>query len=181
LQWENPLARIAEKSHAGGAQRSFPIRALAFDLGHTLIDERLEIGLRLMPGVAEILPHLTLPKAVWANTRELNATGIADLLQQAGIRRFFGPIVTSVDAGHRKPAREFFEYAMSQWHFSASETLFVCNQLNTDVQGANLCGIRTAWLSSSQHCSPDETLTLSDVRPTFVISTLAELPALLAR
>jgi len=157
-----------------------PIRAVAFDLGHTLIDERLELGVRLMPGVEQVLPQLTLPMAVWANTRELNADGVANILERAGIRDFFSAIATSVDAKHRKPSTEFFQYALALWNYSAGETLFVCNQLNTDVGGANLCGICTAWLSSNQYHSADETLSLYDVQPTFVIPTIADLPELLA-
>ena len=159
--------------------RTSPIRALAFDLGHTLIDEQLELGVRLMPGVSEVLPQLMLPMAVWANTRELNAEGVANILQQAGIREFFDVVVTSVEAKHRKPSAEFFRYALAQWAFAAGEILFVCNQLNTDVEGANSCGIRTAWISSSRHRSPDETLSLAQVQPTFVIPTIADLPGLL--
>jgi len=157
------------------------IRALAFDLGHTLIDERLELGIRLMPRVAETLPQLKLPMAIWANTHEMGARGVAGILRQAGIEAFFSVIVTSVDAKFRKPSREFFEYALAQWEFSAAEILFVCNQLNTDVQGANRYGIRTVWLSSQEHRSADETLTLADIEPTFTISSIADLPRLLAR
>ena len=53
-----------------------PLKAIAFDWGHTLMDERWDEHIpletrpvHLMPGVTEVLPQLTLPLAVWANTR----------------------------------------------------------------------------------------------------------------
>jgi hypothetical protein len=48
------------------------LKAVAFDWGHTLMDEcrdrDVPIDARtvhLMPGVSDVLPHMTLPLAVW--------------------------------------------------------------------------------------------------------------------
>jgi FMN phosphatase YigB (HAD superfamily) len=59
------------------------------------------------------------------------------------------------------------------------EILFVGNQLNTDVQGGEAYGIRTAWLSAPEFRSDDETMTLDDVQPTFIIRRPVELLPLL--
>ena len=56
------------------------IRAVAFDFGHTLVDEQRDASVpldsrtvHLMPEVSETLPRIPVPLAVWANTR--TATG----------------------------------------------------------------------------------------------------------
>jgi FMN phosphatase YigB (HAD superfamily) len=87
------------------------IKAVAFDFGHTLIDERKDGDvpldsrpIHLMPEVSEVLPFLALPLAVWANTRTSTEAELRQWLERAGIGRLFAWVVTSVDAGFRKPA-----------------------------------------------------------------------------
>ncbi len=156
------------------------VKAVAFDFGHTLVREQtVDDEIQLMPGVLEVLPKIKLPMAVWANTRSAGQSTLLDRLSMVQIRQYFSSIATSVDAGFRKPAPEFFGFALAQWNFRKDDILFVCNQLNTDVLGAEGYGIRTAWLSAPEFRSKDETMTLDDVRPTFILPRLAELLSLL--
>ena len=61
-----------------------PICAVALDLAHTVIDERLGIIVtpathdesHLMPGVRDALECLTPPVAIWANTRVATASDV---------------------------------------------------------------------------------------------------------
>ena len=163
-----------------------PLTAIAFDWGHTLIDERRdrEIPLDrrpvcLMPGAAEVLPQLGLPLALWANTRIDGEGEVRAWLQRAGLARWFHWVITSVEAGARKPAPEFFEYALSRCGLSKGEVLFVGNQLNTDIQGGEGFGIRTVWLSGSSHRSGDDGPSLA--RATHTVDTLHSLPALVRK
>ena len=162
------------------------IRAVAFDFGHTLVDEQkdaaIPLGSRpihLMPGVSEVLPYLPIPLAVWANTRTATGTDLQRFLDRAGVGRYFAWVVTSVDAGFRKPAPQFFEFALRKCGLAQDEVLFVGNQLNSDIAGGQAYGIRTVWLSGSAYRSADETLSLQEVQPTYTILTLHELPCLL--
>lgn len=156
------------------------VKAVAFDFGHTLVDERFAGDrIQLMPGVRELLPQISHPMAVWANTRTANELEIRRLLKIVDIEQYFGCVVTSLDAGFRKPAAEFFQFALAKGDFAKETTLFVGNQLNTDVAGGERYGIRTAWLSAVQHLSNDETMTLDDTRPSFILYDLSQLPALL--
>ena len=156
------------------------VRAVAFDFGHTLVregfvDDRIE----LMPGVQEVLQGISVPMAVWANTRTAGEMEVRRLLNLARIEQYFSCVVTSVDAGFRKPAAEFFHFALMQSNFRKADVLFVCNQLNTDVLGADAFGISTAWLSGPEFRSQDETLSLDQVRPAFILPRLSGLPSLL--
>lgn len=156
------------------------VQAVAFDFGHTLVDEHIHRDpLRLMPGVWDALTKISLPMAVWANTRIAGEAEVRKMLRAVQIEHHFSCVVTSVDAGFRKPAPEFFQFALSKWPFVKEQVLFVGNQLNTDVLGAESYGIRTAWLSGCEFRSDDETMTLEDVRPTFILRGFSELLTLL--
>jgi FMN phosphatase YigB (HAD superfamily) len=163
------------------------LKAIAFDWGHTIMDERrdLEIPLNerpihLMPGVREVLARLPLPLALWANTRAAGEAEVRVWLQRAGIEQYFKWVITSVDAGARKPATEFFEYALGRTGLGKSEVLFVGNQRNSDVRGGIGFGVSTVWISSPEHRSDDDREAENTV-PTHIISTLDDLPPLLAR
>jgi hypothetical protein len=65
-----------------------------------------------MPGVAKVLPAIHLPMTVWANTRSADEARILGVLERIGIGRNFQRAITSTDAGARKPAAQFFRYAL---------------------------------------------------------------------
>jgi FMN phosphatase YigB (HAD superfamily) len=164
------------------------LQAVAFDFGHTLIDERKDGNLpldsrpiHLMPEICEVLPFLSFPLAVWANTRTATEADLRQWLERAGIGRSFAWVITSVDAGFRKPAPEFFDFALAKCGLSKDEVLFVGNQLNTDITGGEQYGIRTVWLCGRPYRSADETLSPKEVRPTYTIRTLRQLPLLLRK
>lgn len=90
------------------------LKLVAFDLGHTLVDEQQDVTtlseswpVRLMPEVLEVLPAISIPLAVWANTQTATGADLRRFLDRAGIGRFFSWVITSVDAGFRKPAPGF--------------------------------------------------------------------------
>jgi FMN phosphatase YigB (HAD superfamily) len=168
------------------------LKAVIFDFGHTIMDESKgqETPLEsrpvcLMPGLFSTLPHITFRMGIWANTRVSNAQDVRRWLKRAGINQYFEWVITSVDAGARKPDRAFFSYALKKCKLQKEEALFIGNQLNTDVLGANGYGIRCVWLSGRAYRSLDDTVDdasiRSQVRPTHVIRLLEELPELLRR
>jgi putative hydrolase of the HAD superfamily len=159
------------------------LKAIAFDWGHTLMDERADehvpIGIRpvhLMPGVAEVVRQLACPLAVWANTRGADESAVRAWLGRAGLGDLFRWVITSVDAGARKPRAEFFHYALARCQLTPADVLFVGNQLNTDIAGAEAFGIRTVWLSGAVFRSLDDGPCTA--RPTYSIDSLYELAPL---
>jgi FMN phosphatase YigB (HAD superfamily) len=166
------------------------LSAVMFDFGHTIMDElkggEIPLASRpvcLMPGLPEILPHIAFRMGIWANTKVAREYDIRVWLRRARINDHFEWVITSVDAGARKPDRRFFSYALKKCKLKKEEVLFVGNQLNTDIRGANDYGIRCVWLSGHAYRSaddtPNEALILSQARPTHVIRSLKQLPALL--
>jgi HAD superfamily hydrolase (TIGR01493 family) len=161
-----------------------PLRAIAFDWGHTVMDECREADLpldaravHLMPGVSEVLPQIAFPLALWANTRVAAEADMRRWLQRAGLDRHFRWVITSVDAGARKPATEFFQYALARCGLAKQDVLFVGNQLNTDISGAEAFGLTTVWLSGLDYRSADDGPCRAS--PSYTIQSLYELPALL--
>jgi len=162
------------------------VKLVAFDFGHTLMHERKDADVRLdvrpvhlMPDVLDVLP-LAVPMAVWANTRTAREAEVRNWLARAGIERFFTSVVTSVDAGARKPAAAFFEFALARCGMTRDDVLFVGNQLNTDIRGGEDFGIRTVWVCGPEYWSRDDT-ELVGVNATYTIQRLAELPSVLKR
>ena len=162
------------------------VQMLALDWGHTLMDERRDRAIpldhrpaHLMPGVREALGAITLPLAVWANTREGDERHVRAWLTRAGLDGVFTWVITSTDAGARKPSARFFAYALARCGWPADDVLFVGNQLNTDVAGANAAGIRSVWLAGEAYRSDDDRP--CEAEPTYTIQSLMDLPGLLAR
>jgi HAD superfamily hydrolase (TIGR01509 family) len=162
------------------------LKAIAFDWGHTLMDECRDGDVplharpvHLMPGVLKVLPQLPLPLALWANTRVAAEADVRGWLERAGLNRLFQWVITSSDAGARKPTPQFFQYALSRCGLAKQDVLFVGNQLNTDISGAEAFGISTVWLSGTDYRSADDTPCYAS--PTHTIRTLNDLPALLQR
>lgn len=162
------------------------LKAIAFDWGHTLMNESRDEHIppetrpvHLMPGVADVLPQLTLPLILWANTRVARKTVVRGWLDRAGLGPLFRCVVTSVDAGARKPAPEFFQYALARCGLTKDSVLFVGNPLYSDIAGGEAFGIRTVWLGNDSYRSPDDSS--CNTRATYTIDTLHDLPALIQR
>jgi beta-phosphoglucomutase-like phosphatase (HAD superfamily) len=160
-----------------------PLKAIAFDWGHTLMDERRDghipldtRPIHLMPDVVDVLPQLTLPLAVWANTHVDGEPTVRGWLDRAGLGQLFQWVITSVDAGARKPLPEFFRYALAHCGLTKDSVLFVGNQLNTDIAGGEAFGVRTVWLSGAAYRSLDDGP--CSATATYTIDTLSSLPTL---
>jgi FMN phosphatase YigB (HAD superfamily) len=161
------------------------LEAVIFDFGHTIMDELQyrDVPLRprpvrLMPGVEQTLPRIPLKLGIWANTKRAREAGLRQWLRRGGIDTYFTWVVTSVEAGYRKPDSRFFAYALRKCRLKKNEVLFVGNQLNTDIKGASDFGIANVWLSGAEFRSPDDKGTLGKRKPTHTIRCLEELPDL---
>lgn len=89
----------------------------------------------LIEHAKEILDYL-LPKyplvLVTNGFEGIQSTKVAS----GGIEKYFKAIVTSEKAGHKKPAKEIFEYALSQCNSLAQEAIMIGDNLLTDMAGA---------------------------------------------
>lgn len=98
------------------------------------------------------------------------------LLDQNDLRRYFDYIRTSAACGVRKPHPQIFQRAMQHLDLQPVKCVMVGDTLNADIKGANALGIYSIWINRR---APQKHQKLKEIRPKAMISTLAELPALL--
>ena len=160
------------------------LKAVIFDFGHTIMREDLcadphlrNCPVELMPGAREALETIQLQKGIWSNTRVATAADIRRWLERAGLEHQIRWVAASFELGSRKPDPEFFARALAACGLESTEVLFVGNQLDTDIVGANRAGIQSVYLSGPAYRSADECVT-QEPKPTFTVETLFELPAL---
>lgn len=62
-------------------------------------------------------------------------------LTSGNLHQFFDHIITSQKAGHKKPAREIFEYTLNKNSISSHEAVMIGDNLVTDIGGARQASI----------------------------------------
>jgi putative hydrolase of the HAD superfamily len=97
-------------------------------------------------------------------------------LERFKISGCFDGIVVSVDVGWRKPSPKIFRKALQKFGVTASETVFVGDELDDDVEGAQRVGMHTVWLRN-----PSSAERISRIKPDYTISQIRELLSVLRR
>lgn len=100
------------------------------------------------------------------------------LIEKAGVRGFFDPILVSAAVGVRKPAPLIFQRLLHDWNLPAEATVMVGDTLAADIVGARRLGMGTIWLKTAVD-RPDNMAWLNRVEPDMAADHLAEVPALL--
>lgn len=75
---------------------------------------------------------------------------LAQVCDDAGIRRLFGVLVDSAEVGCAKPAPRIFQHALDALGVSAAEATFVGDSLPRDMAGARGVGMRHIWLAGAE-------------------------------
>jgi putative hydrolase of the HAD superfamily len=86
-----------------------------------------------------------------------------------GLDPYFEFSIYSSEVPYRKPHPSIFQLALSRLKLDPAEVLFVGDNLNADVVGAQSVGMPTAWLNRKGKALP------SDVIPDYEIKTATEL------
>jgi HAD superfamily hydrolase (TIGR01662 family) len=97
-------------------------------------------------------------------------------LERLDLLRFFPHRIYSCDVGYRKPDPRIFQIALRALEVQPAEAVFIGDDLNADIYGAQRAGMLPIWKRSAQAKALG--VTGGDV-PT--IDALDELPALIAR
>ncbi len=100
----------------------------------------------LLPHAKEVLDHLlpTYPMHIITNGfSEIQGTKMAS----SGIEKYFQSVVTSEKAGHKKPSKEIFDYALSTNNLLANEVVMIGDNLATDMGGAKNASIDTIYFN----------------------------------
>jgi putative hydrolase of the HAD superfamily len=123
-----------------------------YELSLKLSDDYVEKSPKkgtLMPNAIEILEYLhpRYPMTIVTNGfDEIQSTKLAS----SGITSYFKSVVTSARAGHKKPAKEIFEFALSESGFYSHETLMIGDNLLTDIGGARNAALDTVFYNPNK-------------------------------
>ncbi|MEM9809217.1 MAG: HAD family hydrolase [Cyanobacteria bacterium P01_D01_bin.56] len=90
-----------------------------------------------------------------------------------GIRYYFGAVLISEAEGVKKPDSEIFDRCLRQLHVTAQDAVFVGDNPEADIHGAQSIGIRAIWMRDSYWPEPS--------RPDGIICQLSQLPDLLEK
>lgn len=161
------------------------IKAILFDLGDTLIHERIDdlenidkLKLYLKPFAKKVLEelHKNYKIGLITDTETSNEESVSKALNQLGIEDFFSAIVTSVDIGQRKPNSKIFQEALEKLEVTNEEVIMVGNDPNQDIIGAKNLKIRTILYCSSSYYDANSSI-IADAN----INSLSELPQTIKR
>lgn len=139
------------------------------DLSRDYLDQCPRKG-QLMPYAIEVLDYLTDRYRLTVITNGFDE--IQQLKLAAGnLHKYFDHIVTSQRAGHRKPSREIFDFALRHNDTQCHEAIMIGDNLVTDIGGARSANIDAVFFNSDGRVH-NETLD-------FEITTLLELKRIL--
>ena len=94
-----------------------------------------------------------------------------------GLDAFFKSIVISFNVNVRKPHPEIFQKALTELGVSAEQSVFVGDDIEDDIFGAQRLGMKTILVARQ----PPEGFALKEIRPDFEVQTLKEVPALVEK
>lgn len=112
--------------------------------------------------------HLALLTNGFANVQHAR-------IARLGVGDLFDPVIISEEVGVAKPDPAIFDIALAQMgHPDKASVLMIGDSLSSDIRGGSNAGIDTCWFNH------ESTINETDVVPTYEISLLNDLPALLA-
>ena len=126
------------------------------------LDENIEELLRVLHGKYKlgIISNFAIPECVHK------------LLKTHNLDKQFDAIVISGAVNKRKPSPEIFKRTLKVLGVSASETVFVGDTLDADVEGAKAVGMKAVYIERRIE-------KVEDIRPDQTIKSLSELPMVL--
>jgi putative hydrolase of the HAD superfamily len=100
------------------------------------IDEHAESALRKLHGRFKlgVVSNFAIPECV------------TKLLERQGLEKLFDVVIVSGAVNRRKPHPEIYQKALQKLCVKASETIFVGDTVDADVQGAKAAGMRTIYV-----------------------------------
>jgi putative hydrolase of the HAD superfamily len=123
-------------------------RQMSLDLSHEYITESPKKK-NLMEGCKETLDYLHAKYPMVIVTNGFDEIQSTKLLS-GGIEHYFKSIVTSARAGHKKPAKEIFEFALREHGASSEHAIMIGDNLLTDIAGAKNANIDTVFFNPNK-------------------------------
>lgn len=100
----------------------------------------------LIPYAKEVLDYLSDHYSLTVVTNGFEEIQTVKLLA-GNITHYFDHVITSQKAGHKKPSREIFDYALSVNNLQCHEVIMIGDNLITDIGGARNASIDTVFFN----------------------------------
>lgn len=95
---------------------------------------------QLFEGAHEILEHLYVNYKLHIITNGFNEVQ-SKKMKNSGLTKYFDKIITSEDAGVKKPNRVIFEYALALTNAASEESVMIGDNWEADIMGAKDAGL----------------------------------------
>lgn len=92
-------------------------------------------------------------------------------LQQSNLTQYFGVVITSENAGYKKPEKGIFEYTLNKVGVNKEESLMIGDGIDTDIAGAIDFGMDSVFFNPNNY--------IKEVNSTYSVTKLIELIGLL--
>jgi len=109
----------------------------------------------LFPYAIEMLEYLYLKYPLHIITNGFEEVQFRKL-KNSGMDRYFTSVITSEEAGYKKPDAEIFHYSLSKTGASADNSLMIGDDLEVDMAGARQIGIDQLYVNheNKKHDDP---------------------------
>jgi HAD superfamily hydrolase (TIGR01662 family) len=178
--------------HRERTTRSLVQEALARLNVPTIAEEHLDEALKRLyapsearwsgvPGAGSVLDVLQARgRRLGMISNASDVDNVQRLIDAAGIRRYFDPIVISAAAGVRKPTPGLFEAVLRGWRIAANEAVMVGDMLGEDILGAQRAGLHQIWIRGEADAALNQEH-VGVVVPEATVDQLAEVPSAVER
>lgn len=170
--WEQYRAGKINKAFL--SKERFSKTLLSFGLngstGELMANQYLEwspLKKKVFPGVFETLDYLFPKYQLHILTNGFNEVQFKKV-ELSGFGPYFQKIITSDDAGYKKPRREFFDYAFAQTNADPRGSLMIGDDEEVDIKGAQDSGMDQVFVNYDQR-------KVLDLKPTYSIYRFNEL------
>lgn len=102
---------------------------------------------RLIPGTMEMLNRLRVAYRLGLLSNFTHAPACRGLITQLGLAPFFDVLLISGELGYRKPHAIAFQQLIDDFGVDSSRLLYVGDNIEADINGALLAGIRPVWFT----------------------------------
>jgi HAD superfamily hydrolase (TIGR01662 family) len=110
-----------------------------------------------MPGVYDVLEELQgSGKRLGIISNAGDEGNVQRLIDQAGLRSYFDPILISAAEGVRKPDESLFQKVLEMWEITPSRAVMVGDSLGADILGAQRSGMHQIWLTAEADSPSNE-------------------------
>jgi putative hydrolase of the HAD superfamily len=103
-----------------------------------------------IPGTMDMLATLKGKYRLGLLSNLTHAPAALHILDKLGMAPFFDTVVVSGQLGYRKPHPRVFLALLDQLGTSGEQTIFVGDNLEADIQGAQHMGIQPVWMTYVQ-------------------------------